>query len=189
MRVKILNVKLARAWQRWEIFLDVKKSKVKDHKRLLRFITAGLCPSLNQACGRLDENMSRGSKGKTWKVRKESDHSVRSKTRARNKTSCAIMASASDWTTFSFDLFDRICEKRKTNGGDILRQITSKRLTICHGEVFSLVQQHLIREQILPGYNRAPELNNELQIPNKVEGNNNFYAQPWWKWSTSSRYS
>ena len=72
------------------------------------------------------------------------------------------------WTIFSFDLFDRICEKRKTNGGDILRQITSKRLTICHGEVFSLVQQHLIREQILPGYNGAPELNNELRVPNKV---------------------
>ena len=89
-----------------------------------------------------------------------------------------IMASASDRSSFSFDLFDRIFEKSQTNGGDILRQITSKRLTICHGELFSLVQQHLIREQILPGYNRAPELNNELRIPNKVEGNNNFYAQP-----------
>ena len=79
-----------------------------------------------------------------------------------------IMASASDRSSFSFDLFDRICEKRKTNGGDILRQITSKRLTICHGELFSLVQQHLIREQILPGYNRALELNNEFQTRLKV---------------------
>ena len=92
MRVKILNVKPARAWQRWEVFLDVKKSKVKDHKRLLRFITAGLCPSLCKACGLLGENMRRGYKGKTWKVRKESDHTVRSKTRAKNKTSCVIMA-------------------------------------------------------------------------------------------------
>ena len=49
-----------------------------------------------------------------------------------------------------FDLTE--CWEKLGTKGDILRQITSERLTICDGPGFSLNQQHLIREHILSGY-------------------------------------
>ena len=49
-----------------------------------------------------------------------------------------------------FDLTE--CWEKLGTKGDILRQITSKRLTICDGPGFSPVEQHLIREHILSGY-------------------------------------